>query len=54
MKEGIGQSQSIVPQKPQNGTNNAPQSNQTAVMRLMNDGYFCAHRALSARQLSAH
>ena len=54
MKDGFGQSQSIVPQKPQTGTAKAPQTNQTAVMRLMNDGYFCAHRALSARQLSGN
>ena len=31
----------------------ASQTNMTAVMRLMNDGYVCAHRALSAKQHSA-
>ncbi|MBQ3940774.1 MAG: patatin-like phospholipase family protein [Oscillospiraceae bacterium] len=54
LKAALGQSRGLVPQPQKNSAKIPQQTNQTAVTRLINDGYVCAHRALSARQLSAY
>ncbi|MBR5405562.1 MAG: patatin-like phospholipase family protein [Oscillospiraceae bacterium] len=54
LKAAAGQSRGLMPQQPKAGIKIPQQTNQTAVTRLINDGYVCAHRALSARQLSAY